>query len=377
MPERSFTESLTEFLKSLGPYQYLFFAVLALYAPSAVSWSLPLPHFEYWFQGLFIAGLIFVGFFASKSNLAGPLRYGHHKYGPWVTALCQKAPTWTPYAILVMCSALPMSRFWVVGAVPVGWQYVVQHFHEEVRGITDKVSSACSRAALAANNAKEDAIAASRYESQALETAATALRDTRNGQGIKVTDFFEKTVEAWGAISRMADATTTAESEGSTALQSARKANNVQHPNPTTRSNAENYFELAKVAYDFTKEADKQAKWAMAAVAEFDTANRQDKSSRDQQQANCNRAVTYADKLTSAVAGTAAKAKSAAEGTEHVRWLAAQATAAALQGHMEKAQSLADDAGETLAKVEEMAGKIAAAKEQARTLLANLMLGRL
>jgi len=267
-----------------------------------------------------------------------------------------------------------MSRLLLIATVPVGWQYTLQHFHEDVRNITDKASSAYSKAMVAGNNAREDATAASNYESQALETAAKALRDSRMAQGIKATDFFEESVEAWAAIGRMTNATGAAESEGNTALGYARQASNVQHPNSTARSLAENYFERAKVANDFTKEANAKAKWAQAAVAEFRTAKGQNEQAREEEQQNCTTTVNIAEKITERIASISTQAHSAITGAEEVRRFAAEATAAAIEGHMDKADSLVNDAKKESVKVEEAAKQVALAKKKARELLIKLML---
>jgi hypothetical protein len=345
--------------------------------PSAGSWHHPYPSFELWLQGLFFASLCFFGFFTVKTNLIGPLRYGYRKHSDLISTFSQYLPNWSPYVILLAFTLLPMSRVWLMGAVPVVWQYTLQQYREAVREITDKVDDACSRATIAANNAHEHAMTAARYEAQALDIAAVALRDERLAQYIKVTDFFDRSTQAWAELGSITDAAEAASAAAKTALGDARRVRDSEPPGGDRRAAAlaVALFEKAKIAQGSAEKAEETARYTQAKVTESQTARNQDGASRRKESENARLAVSAAENLTARIANTSAVAFGAAAGAEKVRWFAGQAKAAAVQG-LNSADSWAVKANDAVGKVIEAEREVAAAKEDARKILFNLQLGK-
>ena len=271
-----------------------------------------------------------------------------------------------------------MSRVWLIGATPVAWQYTLQQYREAVRVITDRVDNACSRATTAANNSHEHAITAARYETQALDTAAAALRDERLAKYIKVTDFFDKAVEAWAALDRVTTATEVALVAARTVSDDARRVMNSEPPASENRrlaiALAKDLFEKATRAQESAEEAAEKTRLAQAIVKDSKDAKKQDDEARKKEADNAKRAVTTAQSLAGSTAKTSSAALVAAAGAEKVRSCAGQAKAAALEGDMESAASWAAKADEAVGEVVKAEKEVALAKEEARKSLLKLQL---
>lgn len=246
--------------------------------------------------------------------------------------------------------------------------------------ITDKVDDACYRATTAANNAREHAIAAARYENQALETAAAALRDERLAKYIKVTDFFDKAVEAWAAVGKVTAAAEAAAAAAKTTSEDARRIMNSEPPAGQNRRAAMDFakdlFERATRAQDSAEEAVEEARSAQAAVDKSQRAEKQDHDSRKKESDHAARVVTGTQNVAASTTKTSAAALAAATSAEKVRSYACQAKAAATEGNIDSATSLATKADEAVAEVAKVEKDSALAKEQARKSLVELQLAR-
>src|SRR6267154_856063 len=200
-------------------YTVLICAVLALSSPVGWGWAAwPFPPLsEFWYPGLLLTGLALIGLVAPTTKFSGPLRFGYLEYNTLVSTFYQLLPSLSPYAILffVFLPSSPfwmpvspywMSPYWMTCALPVGWQYVLQSYRENVQGITNKVDTARSSATVAANSAREYAKDAAEYEKQTMEVVAVRQRDAMLAKSVKITDFFDKAAGSWAALGRITDA---------------------------------------------------------------------------------------------------------------------------------------------------------------------------
>ena len=192
-------------------------AVLALSYP--VKWDLPdwplPPLLEFWYHGLLLAGLSLIGFVAPTTKFSGPLRFGYLEYNTLVSTFFQHLPSLSPYAVLFLFF-LPsspywmtpywMSPYWMMCSLPVGWQYVLQNYRENVQDIRNKVDTAQAVATVAANSAREYAKEAAEYEKQTMEVVVVRRRDAMLAESVKLTDFFDRAAESWAALGRIAAA---------------------------------------------------------------------------------------------------------------------------------------------------------------------------
>ncbi|KAI9768166.1 MAG: hypothetical protein M1840_004996 [Geoglossum simile] len=359
-----------DWLKALGPYQIFVFLALAL-SPSLADWHAPPGQYDYWNQGLILMAIVFVSFIAARNNISGPLRYGIQKYGPWVRTIWGKSPEWTILALLFVRVLLPWTQTWLIGVVAIAWQYTYQHFREAVRNVTDQVNNICISATIAANKAREEAAAATRYELDALGAAATAIRDARQTQGIKSSDFFDEAMAAWAAVKRATDATSAACSHASTAVSSAESAYNSSR----TTSSA-NCYNQSRAASGSLNDAHSHALSAQDMVIKSDRAQRQDTAAREQARRNARHVAGMVDQLTGISGPLPAAAARLIERAEVLRYEATTALAAAEEGRMEKANKLAAAAKSKLIEIEAEAKRIVAEKDKARRQLISQVLDK-
>jgi len=350
------------------------FTVLALYTPFVGNLHTAYPS-ELWSHSLTLAGLTLIGFFAPTASFAGPLQFGYLEYVPLISTFSQRIPDWSPYAILLAFSLLPISRLWMMGALPVVWQYILQQYRNGVRDITIKVKNDCSRAMLAANNAREHARAAAEYEKQAMDAATSARRDARLRQALMITDFFDQATHSWAALGRV---TAPAEASANAAKEAVADARTVMSMDAASNRSgmlARALYEKASAALTSANDAENQAKDAQARIRESRHAKERSDEARQKEIENAADVVSTARTLTNHVATMSAPLLSAIEGAENVRRLAEQATAAAVQGNMKNASSLARDTKDMADRVVEAAEQLSAAREETRNVWLELHLG--
>ncbi|KAI8633544.1 hypothetical protein F5Y19DRAFT_414021 [Xylariaceae sp. FL1651] len=194
----------TEWLKALGPYQNII--LLAALLPSTTSWVMPSGTAEFLNPAYISLAIVLIGFFASKHNFSGPLRYGIARYGPSLQGVYKKLPGGAIWALLLFRAIVPWTQTWLVTLLSIGWQYTLQHFREDVRNVTNEAHNLCARASMAAAQAQADLAAVARYQADALAGGATMARDARKAQGVGVGDFFEAASTAFTAVQSAVEA---------------------------------------------------------------------------------------------------------------------------------------------------------------------------
>jgi hypothetical protein len=337
--------------------------------PSAIGGPIPSTSSDYFGQGFILTGLVFVSFLASKNNISGPLRYGISQYGPWISTLYQKSPDWAILGLLSVRVLLPWTHMWLIGIVALGWQYTLQHFNEAVREVTDQANNICARANIAANNTREDAIDAVRYERDALTNTAVALRDVRRAHGIKVSDFYEEAMTIWSAIGSALNSVRTAADYSTTAVNAAESAYNSARSYSSSSSsttNANNYFTYTKSASVSLNNAIARALSAQQAVVNFEKARSLDEQARQRERSYSSTVTSklkkLADRTNTLPAGSAKLVKMA----EDLRYQVTRALTAADQGRMDQAKQLITSATKELDIVEKEADRIASEKREIR-----------
>ena len=263
-------------------------------------------------------------------------------------------------------------------ALPVGWQYVLQKYQENVRDIRDEVEYARSRAMVAANSAREYAKEAAEYEKQVLEVVAVTRRDAMLAQSVKITDFFDRAVESWAALGRITAPAKEVTNAARAAEDDARTVTECEPPHDQGRAEylANILLEKATIAVASALDAENRAKFAQATITESQNAQRQVADARRQALANAENAAKAAKALKDRIAETSATLFKASEGVEEVRRLADQAMAAAVEGNKKTALSLAADAESAADEVVNAKEKLSSAKEGAHNILLELLLGK-
>lgn len=336
-------------------------AALALSSP--VGWGWPVSSLsEFWFHGFLLTGLALIGFIAPTTKFAGPLRFGYLESNILVSTFFQHLPSLSPYAVLVFVF-LPSSRYWTMCALPVGWQYVLQNYRENVQEIRNKVDDARSRATVAASSAQEYAKEAAEYEKQAMEVIAVKRRDAVVAESVRITDFFDTAARSWAAWGRIVDA-----------------ANNASNAATETRAQAEAYrgthaSDLPQKARDVetaAQNAEQKAEITQATVSESVTAREHADAARDQALENGRRAAEAADSLKDRRADPSATFR-AVGGAENVKRFAEQAMAAVVEGDKKTALSLAEKANDAAEEVVKAKDELFLAKERVREIFFELV----
>lgn len=340
--------------------------------------------------------LIAVSFVASRNNISGPLRYGCHEYGPWMQILYEKAPEGSVWALVLLSFLVPWTQAWVMGVLAVGWQYTLQHYREEVRNVRDQANNLCARATIVTGNAQSQLAEAIRYELDALSNGALVLRDSRQAQGIKASDFFNASQTAWTAVQSAADATDSAYRHSITALtvtenaltaaetalaaaNTARNSAATHSSNHTAAVNCQNHTYTAATelgnarghaenARNQNESASGKAEVARDTVTRYTMARDQDKKARNDEKHHADRVVGSTRKIVDKTAGLSDTSARVSELAQDVRHNASVAVAAVEQGKMTQAKEQLDKARQDLDKVEAEAKKIATANSDVRKL---------
>ena len=257
--------------------------------------------------------------------------------------------------------------------LPVGWQYALQKYRENVRDISDKVDYARSRTTVAVNCAREYAREAAEYEKQALEVVAVARRDVMLAQSVRLTDFFDRAVDSWAALGRI-----TASAEDATkAARNVENATGEAERIRVTQGRGLNLADMltkARFAVETAEEAENEAKSAQATVMESENARQQVTAARKQLSAKAQNAANAAKILKDHIAETPATLFVALEGAEKARRLADQAIVAAVEGNKKSALSLAAAAESAADGVVKAKDKLSLWKEGAHNILFELQL---
>jgi hypothetical protein len=303
-----------------------------------------------------------IGFIAPTTKFSGPLRFGYLESNILVSTFFQHLPSLSPYAVLVFVF-LPSSRFWTMCALPVGWQYVLQNYRENVQDIRDKVDEARSHATVAANSAQEYAKEAAEYEKQAMEVIAVKRRDAAVANSVRITDFFDTAAKSWAAWGKIVDA-----------------ANNASDAATNTRVQAEGYggtyqsdlLQKAKNVEAAAQVAEQKAETTQATVSESKTAREHADAARDQALKNGEEAAKAADLLKDHRTDPSATFR-AVNAAEDVRRFADQAMAAAVEGDKKTALSFAEKAKDAAAAAVEAKDKLYSEKERVRAIFFGLV----
>ncbi|OCL03197.1 hypothetical protein AOQ84DRAFT_442885 [Glonium stellatum] len=365
--------SLSKLLDSIGPFKTGLFLFLAFCGPSAVSWNwypASSASFEFCWQLLFFAGLFLAGLLTASTNISGPLRYGKNTYGSQIITFIQKRPSWAIYSLLLFI-LFPMSRHWCLAAIPVAWHYTREHHHEAIRELSDKVDGAYSRAMAAAKLAQEDAAAAARYEHQAQDIASAAVRDARLADALRVTDFFDKSAEAWIALTKIKNAAHEAAEASQNTLSSVEELQD----SGSLESQTDDLYQKAEIANTSAEEAEEATNAALARAADFKEAKQQADKYRDGERKNAQRAVSAAEQVANDVVIAAAAARTATEKAEQVRQFATSAKTAAIMGNMDEADARAHRAHQAETEAVDAAKKAELARDESRN-HAKIVAGR-
>ena len=328
------------------------YAVLALSSPAGWGWAwplllpdLPVPLSEFWFHGLILTGLALIGVFAPTTKFSGPLRFGYLEYHTLTSAFFQYFPSPLPYAVLffIFLPSSPywMSPYWMICAMPVGWQYVLQNYWKSVQDTKEKVDNARSLATVAADSAREYAKEAAEYEKQTMEVVAVRRRDAILAESVKVTDFFDRAAVSWAslrritvALSDVVDAARLAEEDAGEVTESDRAG-----------TRAYESLQRARSAVANAEDAKSKAKYAQTTILESYEAQQQYAATQQQVLDNAKKAAEAAKALKDRMANSSETLFKAVDGVEKVRRLADQAMVAAVEGDKKTASSLAADAG--------------------------------
>jgi hypothetical protein len=342
-------------------------AVLVLSSPVGCGWPLSSLS-EFWFHGLLLTGLALISFVAPAAKFSGPLRFGYLEYNTLVSTFSQHLPSSSPYAVLFFV-LLPSSRYWMVCALPVGWQYVLQNYRENVQDIRNKVDTVRSLATVAANSAREYAKEAAEYEKQVMEVVVVRRRDGMLAETVRITDFFDRAAGAWAALGRI---TAAANDATNAARQAEVYAGDVPDSGRAgTYANAS--LQKAKLAVASAQGAENKAENAQTTVSESRAAQQQAATARQQALDNAEEAAEAADSLKDRMAKSSATLFTAVDGAEDVRRLADQAMATAVEGDKKTASSLVADARRAAEVVVKAMEELFSAKEGAHKILFELV----
>jgi hypothetical protein len=274
-----------------------------------------------------------------------------------------------------------MSPYWMMCALPVGWQYVLQSYRENVQYVRNKVDTARAVATVAANTAREYAKEAAEYEKQTMEVVVVRRRDAMLAESIKITDFFDRATESRGAFAGITDAAKAATVATRAAKEAAKEADAaVKEAEKRTgagadsgRKAADESLKKATAAYTAAQDAEKKAEFAQARVSECQNAQKQTTDARQKALDNSNDAVKAAKLLKDLMANSSATLFTAVDGAENVRRLADQAMAEAVEGDKKAASSLVAEASGVVEKVEKAKEELLSAKKDARETFFNLI----
>lgn len=323
-----------------------------------------------------VIGITAIGFFSSKNNFSGPLRYGVTKYGSSIPYLYQKAPGGSIWILILLRAIVPWSQIWVVSVLAVIWQYTLQHFREDVRDVMDTANNLCARATIATTSAKEDVEAALRYEQEALANGSQAIRDARQAEEIKASDFFSAATNAWTAIGTANESIKKAREYSSTACSTAESArSSYANYSNSSASSANNYANYTQTASTNAEDAYKISRAAINAITSFENAKNQDTSARKK---TTDRAKIIQNAVKELLAETAELPKDLAtllKDAQAVRHKVSQAVAKAEQGALADAGKLSEEAQKELEELEEEASRIAGVKDDVRKLIFKQFVG--
>lgn len=367
--------TIPEWLKANSPYHAI--ALLTLLAPNLASWSSPSTSTltDLWNPTFLSIGITLLSFITSRNNISGPLRYGVHKYGPWMQTFYEKAPDGTIWGLMLLRFLLPWTQAWLIGVLSLCWQYILQHFREDVRNVTDQANNLCARVSIAVSTVHAHVAEASRYELDALTNGAQVLRDARQAEGIKASDFFSECDAAWTAIERAAQATTAAHGYSATALPVAQNARDSQSSYSNNIATANAYLSHTQTAANELSKAQNKAEVARDTISRFSDASAKDQEARRRERQNASRAVSGAKKIVEKSAGLSAASSELATLAQEVRHTASVAVAAVEQGRMDQAREYVEKAKKGLEGVEKEAGRIASVKSDVRQLYITQILG--
>jgi hypothetical protein len=250
-------------------------------------------------------------------------------------------------------------------ALPVGWQYVLQHYRENVQDIEHKVDVVRSLATVAANSAREHAKEAAEYEKQVMEVVVVRRRDAMLAESIKVTDFFDRAAVSWAALGK----TTAA------AIDTTKAARQVEAHARAVESGrgGREFLQEATNAVKVAEDAEIEAKFAQKMASESEAAKRQVAAARRQASDNAKKAAEAADSLKDRMAKSSDTLFKAVDEAENVRRLADQAIAAAVEGDKKTALSLTADTGRAADEVVEAMQELLSAKKDAHKILFELV----
>jgi hypothetical protein len=369
--------------------------VLALSSPVGWGWSLTSLS-EFWFYGVLLIGLVLIGFIAPAPKFSGPLRFGYLESNTLLSAFFLHLPGLWLYAVLAFF-LLSSSRYWMICAFPVSWQYVLQQYWENVQDIRNKVDVAQSLATVAANSAREHVKEAAEYEKQVMEVVVVRRRDAMLAESVKITDFFDRATVSWAALGKTAAAaidTTIAakkvEKYATAAAAAAGVAGAVAAVAAASAgagaaagaavvlgtaevAAAAALYESAKSAVTAAEDAEKEAKSAQITVSQSQTARQQVAVARQKALDNAKKAAEAADSLKDRMEKSSDTLFKAVDQAENARRFADQAIAAAVEGDKTTALSLAENAGSAAAEVVKAMEELLSAKKDAHKVWFDLV----
>jgi uncharacterized protein YoxC len=326
------------------------------------------------------------------------LRYGYLQWKSLVGVFDSMLGTWTLGSMLVLDMLIPFSFVWVTVAALFAWHYVLLQHREAIRQVSLEVEKFCLQGKVALDHSRKCITTVSEYEKQALGTAEKACRDSRLAQGVKATDFFDMSNQAWAALSQVAGPIDGMTKEANEVLERSRtiKEDDIQRRDAIQQgvdtgedesdegdSEDEEYQTIAddmvteaEKAVGSCRKADELLKDALKNLRDCQKAKDQAEQAREIETKNAQGAVNSAQKLTNHVKIMSADLPKAIDAFEKMNWEAEKAKTLATQGEMELARLAAMATGEYLKKVKYAANSVAQNLDVASSLLLNVQLGQ-
>lgn len=388
-----------------------FFTALACYTLQISSVSIPYtPHvFE-----LTLAATVVLGLIAPTKAFYGPLRLGYLQHSTFFFQTYEIFLNWWLGAALlsflfpILSSSLfPFIALTILGVFAAAWFYVYQEYRKKLQDVVRQSAESTSRAALAADYAREYANSARQYERQMLEVLAATRRDVLLANSVKLTDFFDVAVESWAALERVTNPFSEVTKKVEEIIDAAYEVEDLEKPTrggnkeedyddegdddtekPSDDDDddddeegddnglselAEELVDTAKGAIKAVKQVDSKLRIARRAVLTSREAKNQTTKARNQAVTNAKGATSTTDNLLREVAGILENCFNASQGAENARGYAEKAVAAATLGEMQDAANLAASAKSAADNVVKIKDALKTTRDKARECLVGAL----
>jgi len=315
---------------------------------------------DLWYHAIAVVGCGIVCLASQSATFCGQLRYAYLEHRTLVASFAENLPPGccSPLAIFVVLVFFPVARVWLFVAAVAYWVHAFLRYRDALRSLDNAVNDDLHQAKAAVSSCQMHVRLAAECEAKAMDAVRQGLRDARQAQLAKVTDFFDRAVEAWAAVGRVTQPVQTMKAEAEKVenlAQSIAVRGSVQEDEPGDLNEDEDEGDdndetiaddLVQDAQDARKACEETLtllKNAQNTISESQRAQGQASTARQAEERNSKNMVTAVTKLAKGIRGMSEQSSTAVEDFERLQSEVAKAKMLAIQGEFGLANLSADE----------------------------------